>query len=68
MILHEINNRFKKQGLKKAENEAHDWFSTAKKNPMDPTVVFVESQMLQVVQQIQSYRSSINNSKRQKVD
>jgi hypothetical protein len=48
MILQEIQNIKRKKGLKTAEKEASSWYSTAKKNPADPTVVFCENQMMQV--------------------
>ena len=48
MIKKEIYTIVNSKGLKYGENEAKLWFNKAKKNPYDPTVVFVENQMLQV--------------------
>ena len=48
MILKQIQTEYKKKGLKNAEDEAYKWFKNAKKNPMDPTVMFCENQMMQV--------------------
>ncbi len=48
MILREIHDIYKKKGMKPAEDEAYTWFTTAKKNPYDPTVVFCENQLMQV--------------------
>ncbi len=48
MILSEINTIYKRDGLKKAEDNSYSWFTKAKKNPYDPSVSFIERQMLQV--------------------
>lgn len=48
MILKQIIEQYKKSGLKVAEDDAFSWYNKAKKNPMDPTVVFCENQMMQV--------------------
>jgi len=48
MILKEIQEIKRKKGLQIAEDEAYSWFKKAKKNPMDPTVVFCENQLMQV--------------------
>ena len=48
MIIEDIREIEKKVGMKKAEDEAYDWFIGAKNNPYDPTVVFVENKMSQV--------------------
>ena len=48
MIIKDIKYIFKHKGPKKAEDEAHEWFTSAKRNVYDPTVVFCENKMLQV--------------------
>tara|TARA_R110001592_G_scaffold350623_3_gene646918 strand:- start:559 stop:1167 length:609 start_codon:yes stop_codon:yes gene_type:complete len=48
MIIKDITSIKAKKGLKVAQDDADDWFKKAKNNPMDPTVVFCENQMMQV--------------------
>tara|TARA_R110000796_G_scaffold159388_10_gene276255 strand:- start:4635 stop:5243 length:609 start_codon:yes stop_codon:yes gene_type:complete len=48
MILKNIKETLKVKGPKQAEDDAHTWFSGAKKSNIDPTVVFCENRMMQV--------------------
>ena len=48
MILNEIKSIRKSKGLTKAQEDAYAWYKSAKKNPYDGSVEFVNDQMLQV--------------------
>jgi len=48
MILKQIEKIRREKGTRVAQEEAYAWFTAAKSNPLDTSVVFCENQMLQV--------------------